>query len=150
MYHLQHTQYFSFCSDLETRSNKHCFHAVMSVWNKCIRKCVHFTHHRNSIFEFKLFSPSFLLCFVNNTVPVIHIFWVAKKFLRWPQWCFQSFSSAYQPAPHWPFWSLTPASFLNAQLLIAAFLQPGRTRAWALQYSLSLSHFSLNFLTKLK
>lgn len=148
MYHLQHTQYFSFCSNLEIRSNQHCFHAVMSVWNMCIRK--HFTHQRNFIFEFKLFSPSFQLSFVNNTVPVIHVFWAAKKFLRWHWWCFQSFSSAYQPAAHWPFWSLTPAPFLNAQLLIAAFLQPGRIQPWALQYSLSLSQFSLNFLTKLK
>lgn len=92
---MQHTQYFSFCSNLETRSNKHCFPAVMSIWNKCIRK--HFTHHRNFIFEFKLFSPSFLLSFVDNTIPVINVFWAPKKFLRWHQWCFQSFSSAHQP-----------------------------------------------------
>lgn len=80
MYHLQNSQYFSFCSDLETRSNKHCFQAIMSIWNKWIKK--HFTHLRNFTFEWKLFSPSLLLSFVNITVPIIYMFLSRKEVFK--------------------------------------------------------------------
>lgn len=76
MYHLQNSQYFSFCSDLETRSNKHCFQAIMSIWNKWIKK--HFTHLRNFTFEWKLFSSSLLL----SLVPIIYMFLSRKEVFK--------------------------------------------------------------------